>query len=72
MRILVNLGVPLNVNGIRYNDITDRFIEQKEKVNDFQSKMVETINEFKKENPNGLNVLIFSEAVSHMEFNKLV
>jgi len=72
MRIIINFGAPLNVDSIRYNDITDRFTEQKEKVSNFQSKMLQAINEFKMENPDGLNVLIFSEAVSQIEFNKLV
>lgn len=34
--------------------------------------MLKAINEFKEDNPNGLSVLIFSEAVSQIEFNKLV
>lgn len=58
--------------GVLYNDITDRVREQKQYVADFQYQIVEVIDEFKKNNEGGLDVIIFSEAVTQQQFQELV
>lgn len=74
MRMLLSFGAPLDmsgktsidgsIEGSKYKDITDREREQKVFIADFQTKVVEMIDQFKKDNENGLDVIIFSEAVA--------
>lgn len=75
MRLILQFGAPLDMTskeaiddeeqkGVRYNDIKDRERDQKVYVANFQYKIVDIIDEFKKENENGLQVGIFSEAVT--------
>ena len=35
MRSFINFGGPLNIDGVRYNDITDRYTDQQKKIADF-------------------------------------
>lgn len=75
MRLFLFFGAPLdmtskpNLNdtelkGIRYNDLTDNEREQKVYIGDFQADIVKLIDEFKEENENGLDAIIFSQAVT--------
>ena len=63
MRTIINFGAPLDIGGTKYNDIQDRYTEQRQYSRDFQSEIVKLIEDFKKENKNGLDVTIFSEDV---------
>lgn len=68
MRTIINFGAPLNIDGTRYNDLQDRKNEQRQHSRDFQQEIVKLIEEFKKDNKNGLDATIFSEDIGSAEF----
>lgn len=68
----IKFGAPLHIDGVRYNDITDREREQTLKVSEFQKRIVKMIEEFKQKNEGGVDPIIFSQAVGQIEFDKLV
>ena len=73
MRSFLNFGAPLEINGVRYNDATDRTDEQRVVVADHHR----AINVFLKEqqaesDQEGVSAQIFSEEVLQQEFDILV
>lgn len=47
MRLIVQFGGPLDIDGVRYNDITDQYKNQSELVLNFQMEIKEFIQEKK-------------------------
>jgi hypothetical protein len=72
MRNFVNLGAPIEIEGVRYNDKTDRLEEQTEYVStfllDLEAKFIESFEN----DPTGFEVNILSEAYNQKVFQDLV
>ena len=64
LRGFINFGAPLNINGIEYNDLTDRQDDQKQFVADFQKEIYDKLLEMKDTQPDSIVADIFSEQVA--------
>jgi hypothetical protein len=63
MRSLLNFGAPLEIEGVRYNDATDRTLEQRILVADHHREINTYMKEQHDLNPDGVFAQIFSEEV---------
>ena len=66
----VQFGAPLDYDGIRYNDLTDRRKEQRAIADKFQKDMFNKIKEIQDED--GVNAIIFSDAIVQWELQNII
>ena len=70
MRAFINFGAPLNIKGIRYNDVTDRYDDQKKIIGDFQMDVQNYLLSYSEDNQ--IYASIVSEELMQQEFMLLI
>lgn len=70
MRSFQEFGSPLNIDGEKFNDITDRYIEQRVIVTKYQRKVNDYIETVSKNSL--VKTQMFSEELANESFNELV
>lgn len=83
MRYFISFGAPLDMSsqkdlndetkdGVRYRDYTDRTKEQQAYIDKFQLEMLAIMENFKEENPDGMEALLTSDAIRRKEFRAIM
>ena len=70
MSAFINFGAPLNIKGIRYNDVTDRYDDQKKIIGDFQMDVQNYLLSYSEDNQ--IYASIVSEELMQQEFMLLI